>query len=165
MGSGKSSVGKRLASTLNYGFIDLDAQIEMKESMTISKVFSEKGEIYFRKREIQVLNDLILSDKQSIIATGGGTPCYGNVMNFLTSEEKVITIYLKTSLDILSERLFIEKDKRPLISHIQDEISMKDFIRKHLFERSFYYNQSSLAIDTNTKSVDEIVKEIVVNLF
>ena len=94
MGSGKSSVGKQLASTLNYGFIDLDAQIEMKESMTISEVFSEKGEIYFRKKEIQVLNDLILSDKQSIIATGGGTPCYGNVMNFLTSEEKVITIYL-----------------------------------------------------------------------
>lgn len=165
MGSGKSTVGKQLATKLKYQFIDLDEQIELEESKTIPELFSEKGEIYFRRKENQILNNLVHSKQNLVLATGGGTPCYGDIMSFLSSEEKVLTIYLKTSLDILTSRLLLEKNERPLISHIEDETALKDFIRKHLFERSYYYNQAKMRIDIDELSVDEIVTEIVAQLF
>lgn len=165
MGSGKSSVGRQLATKLGYQFIDLDARIELEEFKTIPELFSEKGEIYFRRKENEVVKRIVNLDQDFVLSTGGGTPCYGDIMSFLYSEEKVLTIYLKTSLDILTSRLFLEKIERPLISHIEDEVSLKDFIRKHLFERSYYYNQAKMQINTDELSVEEIVNAIVIQLF
>jgi shikimate kinase len=164
MGSGKSSVGKQLSTALNYKFIDLDAQIELREGMSIPKLFSERGEIYFRRKENEVIKDLILSEEKMVLATGGGTPCYGDISDFLASKKNVITIYLRTSLDTLTNRLMLERNKRPLISHISEEASLKDFIRKHLFERSYYYNQAQICIDTDGISIVEIVEAIVAKL-
>ena len=165
MGSGKSTVGIQLATTLGYEFIDLDAQIELLELKTISELFSEKGEIYFRRKENEILKSIVNSEMDVILATGGGTPCYGDIMSFLSSEEKVLTIYLQTSLDILTSRLLSEKNERPLISHIEDKDSLKEYIGKHLFERSYYYNQAKIHIRTDDLSVDEIVSAIVAQLF
>ncbi len=165
MGSGKSSVGKQLATKLGYQFIDLDVRIELEESKTIPELFSENGEIYFRKKENEVLRDIVNLEHNFILATGGGTPCYGDIMHFLSSEEKTLTVYLKTSLDILTSRLMLEKNERPLISHIEDKVSLKDFIRKHLFERYYYYNQAKMQINTDELCVDEIVTAIVAQLF
>lgn len=165
MGSGKSSVGKVLATALGYIFIDLDAHIEIVEEKSISKIFFEKGEIYFRKRENQILKDIMLSESNVVIATGGGTPCYANSMDFILSQEKTVTIYLKASLNVLTDRLFLERVNRPLIAHIDRMETLMDFIRKHLFERSFYYNQSSLKIDVENSSVDEVAKNIIAELF
>jgi len=165
MGSGKTSVGKQLSTALNYKFIDLDAQIELSEGMSVSKIFSERGEIYFRRKENEIIKNLILSEENMVLATGGGTPCYGDITNFLASKGNVITIYLKTTLDILTNRLMLEKNKRPLISHLNNEVSLKDFVRKHLFERSYYYNQAQLGLDTDRISVEEIVETIVAKLF
>jgi shikimate kinase len=165
MGSGKSAVGMELATALGYKFIDLDSHIEFLEDKPISEVFKEKGEIYFRKLENRILKELVSSEKNVLISTGGGTPCYGNTMKFLTNQEETVTIYLKTSLTVLADRLFTERVNRPLISHIEDKIALIDFIRKHLFERSFYYNQAKLNIDTENASVGKIVEKIVSNLF
>ncbi|MFT5436339.1 MAG: shikimate kinase [Ulvibacter sp.] len=165
MGSGKSTVGIELATALGYKFIDLDSHIEFLEDKPISKIFKEKGEIYFRKLENQILKDLVSSENNAIISTGGGTPCYGNTMEFLSSQEATVTIYLKSSLTVLADRLFMERVNRPLIAHIDDKVTLIDFIRKHLFERSFYYNQAKLSIDTENASVGEIVEKIVSNLF
>ena len=165
MGSGKSIVGMELAAALGYKFIDLDNHIEFLESKPISQIFKEKGEIYFRKLENQILKDLLSSENNVLISTGGGTPCYGDTMNFLSSQEATVTIYLKASLAVLVDRLFKERVNRPLIAHIDDKIVLIDFIRKHLFERSFYYNQAKLNIDTDNASVGKIVKKIVSNLF
>jgi shikimate kinase len=165
MGSGKSTVGIELGVALGYKFIDLDHHIEFLEDKPISEIFKEKGEIYFRKLEYRILKDLVSSKNNVLISTGGGTPCYGDTMEFLSSQEETVTIYLKVSLTVLVDRLFTERVNRPLIAHIDDKIILMDFIRKHLFERSFYYNQANLNIDTENASIGSLVKKIVSNLF
>ena len=165
MGSGKTAVGQQLAETITYPFLDLDYVIETNEGEKISDIFSEKGEIYFRKKEITALKKTISSSDKMILSTGGGTPCYGDVMNYLNNDNEVITIYLKASIEVLTNRLFNEKTQRPLIAHIQDEEILNDFIRKHLFERTYYYNQSSMVVTVDKKTIQEIVEEIIINLF
>ncbi len=161
MGSGKTTVGQQLASKLKIPFKDLDQEIEIVEEKTISQIFSEKGEIYFRKAEIKILKDILNDQNNLVLATGGGTPCYSNVMNVLKSDKNCITIYLNSSLDTLTGRIFNEKRKRPLISHLSTKEELKDFIAKHLFERSFYYNQSSYKIKTDGLTVEEVVNKII----
>ena len=165
MGSGKTAVGQQLANALSYPFLDLDHVIELNEGKKISEIFSEKGEIYFRKKEIKTLKKTISESDKIILSTGGGTPCYGNVMKYLTHDDEVITIYLKASIEVLTSRLFNDTTHRPLIAHLENEEALNDFIRKHLFERTFYYNQSSLQITVDKKSISEIVEEIVMQLF
>jgi len=165
MGSGKSAVGMELAAALGYKFIDLDHHIEFFEDKSISEIFKERGEIYFRKLENRILKELVSTESNVLISTGGGTSCYGNTMDFLTSQEETVTIYLKASLTVLADRLFTERADRPLIAHINDKAVLIDFIRKHLFERSFYYNQAKLNINTENASVERIVEKIMSNLF
>ncbi len=165
MGSGKSSVGYELASALKFSFTDLDTEIEKEEGTTISTLFADKGEIYFRKKENEALKRLIDTENNLVIATGGGTPCYGDTIHFLNTQKKVVTIYLNTSLETLTTRLFIERSDRPLIAHLNTQEELKDFIRKHLFERAHYYNQAQFKVETDNTSVSKIVEAIVAQLF
>lgn len=165
MGSGKSSVGGELASVIQYTFEDLDTEIEKREGCSIPELFQTKGEIYFRKKENALIKQLVNSEEKLVIATGGGTPCYGDTLAFLLKQDHVIIVYLKASLDTLTHRLFDEKLKRPLLSHLESENEMKDFVRKHLFERAHFYNQATFVIDTDHASVSEIIEKIVVKLF
>jgi shikimate kinase len=165
MGSGKSAVGKALAATLDYSFTDLDDYIQKQESMSISEIFASKGEIYFRRKESESIANILKENDKRVLATGGGTPCYGNTMNMLLDAEKVRTIYLKSSVDNLTERLFEERSKRPLIAHIEDEDTLTDFIRKHLFERAPVYERSETIISVDGKTIPGIVQEIIMQLF
>jgi shikimate kinase len=165
MGSGKSSVGKLLSETLHYDFADLDTCIESSEEAVIYDVFKDKGEIYFRRKEAAVLKDLLSEKNKLVVATGGGTPCYGTVMDDLLAEENVVTIYLKYSLETLTNRLFDERKDRPLIAHLDTKNLLNDFIRKHLFERSFYYQKAAIILECDTLSVKEIVEKIIGKLF
>jgi shikimate kinase len=160
MGSGKTTIGKQLSTSLNYKFIDLDQAIENEEQQPVSEIFSKKGEIYFRKKEKKVLETIITNDSNIVLATGGGAPCFGDTMEFIKSSENTITIYLKSSNQELTERLFNERLNRPLISHLNTKEILNDFIRKHLFERSFFYNQSKIRITTDNLSVAEVIEEI-----
>ncbi|OAB75670.1 shikimate kinase [Cochleicola gelatinilyticus] len=161
MGSGKSSVGKKLATVLKCPFIDLDAYIESQEQKTISQLFQQKGEIYFRKKERKYLEELLKGTAPIVLATGGGTPCYGDAMKYLVTHKDTRTVYLQCDLDTLTNRLFHEKDQRPLISHLNDKEALNDFIRKHLFERSFYYNQAELKVPVKHLNIDEVVEHVV----
>lgn len=165
MGIGKSSVGVKLAKTLSYDHFDLDTEIENREHKSISELFRDKGEIFFRKKENEVLKALIRQNSKLVLSTGGGTPCYGDSMQFLNTHKEVITIYLKGSLELLTNRLFAEREHRPLIAHLDSENLLKDFIRKHLFERAYYYNQATITIDTDDRTVNETVELIVSQLF
>jgi shikimate kinase len=165
MGSGKSSIGEKLSEVLNVPFKDLDSEIEKQENSRITEIFSKKGEIYFRKIENEVLKKTISKKGNFVLATGGGTPCYADSMAFMSKMENVVTIYLKTSLDTLCERLFAEKAKRPLIAHLKSGDELNDFIRKHLFERSYYYNQADLIVETENESIEKIVEKIILKLF
>ncbi len=159
MGSGKSYISSGLSESLKRVTIDLDDYIEKKEEKTISEIFLEKGEIYFRKKENEYLKQCLEEHDNAIISLGGGTPCFGNNLEIVKANQGAI-VYLKTSLDELVRRLYPERKKRPLIAHLETEDVLKDFIRKHLFERSYYYNQADYIITTDSKEMHEIADEI-----
>ncbi len=161
MGSGKTSIGKKLAEKLQLDFIDLDDYIEEKEQTSINKIFEAKGEIYFRKLENKLLKELISSDRAVVLAVGGGTPCYANNSELITASST--SVYLKTSIHELYDRLVKQKQNRPLIKDLKDD-DLKEFIAKHLFERSFYYEKAQLEILTDGKSEDALVDEIILNM-
>ncbi len=160
MGSGKSAVAQELAKIINLPVMDMDAFITQTENSSIETIFKTKGEIYFRKLERKCLLDMLNNDRQLILSLGGGTPCYGNNMEVIKTNPETQTIYLSASPETLTTRLLDEKEHRPVIAHIDTEEALLDFVRKHLFERNFYYNQADLIIKTDGKSLKEIAEEI-----
>ena len=164
MGSGKSTIGKELATLLNYNFLDLDDYITEKENRSVSEVFKNKGEIYFRKKETQYLKEVIDTHDNIVLALGGGTPCYGNNAEILTLNKNISLFYLKLSIPLLAERLFKDREKRPLISHLESEEALLEFIGKHIFERVQYYNKAHFIIDTDNLSQKDIIEKIVTRL-
>jgi shikimate kinase len=163
MGVGKSLIGKQLSDLLNQNFIDLDAYIEKKEGKSIRNIFSDSGDIYFRKVESKLLKDCLSNNKNIILSVGGGTPCYHNNISLINSS-KNFSIYLKNSNIELSKRLFKIKNNRPLISNIESEDKMIEFVSKHLFEREFYYNQASIKINCEGKDLNAICSLIISSL-
>lgn len=159
MASGKSTIGRALAEKLSLPFIDLDDYIEKSESKKVSEIFSEKGEIYFRTKEHEYLKELLDTKDSFILSLGGGTPCYSGNMDILNQYELATSFYIKASVNTLCERLIEEKEARPLVKNISNE-DLPEFIAKHLFERSFFYEQADYNIKTDALSVEEIIKEI-----
>lgn len=164
MGSGKSQVGRLLASKLGLIFFDLDDQIEKNQQNSVKKIFLEKGEIFFRKKENEVLKELLAAPESFILSLGGGTPCYADNLEILKNNKEVRLIYLKVELNELTKRLFNEKEKRPLISDQESRESLNDFIRKHLFERQYYYLQSDVVLDVSTLNIEETVNLLIKQL-
>ena len=158
MGSGKSTIGSLLAKELNICFLDLDAYIEEAEEKPISTIFSENGEVYFRKKEAESLRKILERNDDFVVAIGGGTPCYANNMKAIV-ETTPNVFYLKVSIEELVRRLSKEKSKRPLIKNIPDQ-ELPEFVSKHLFERSFFYSQALHNIYCDQKATVEIVAEI-----
>ncbi len=166
MASGKSFVGAKLAKVLDYLFIDLDEYIEHEEQQSISNIFKNKGELYFRKKERFYLNELLEKNEKLIIATGGGTPCYYDNMTLIRDYDNTNTnsVYLRVSLKTIAKRLKSEKSKRPLVAHLESDEELIEFIGKHLFERSQFYNKANLIVNAD-HDVSTILEEIVFKLF
>ncbi|MFB9108288.1 shikimate kinase [Flavobacterium gyeonganense] len=158
MGCGKSTIAQNLSKTTNIPFLDLDNCIEKKANLSIKEIFEQYGEIYFRKLEHEMFVELLQSSENSIIGLGGGTPCYANNHELLKRDD-VISVYLKASIDTLYNRLVYNKSKRPLIANM-DEEEMREFIAKHLFDRSFYYNHAKHKVSVDDKTVEETVQDI-----
>lgn len=159
MGSGKTTLGQQLAQQLKLPFQDLDSLIEERQGLQVSEIFSDRGEIQFRRLESLILKEVIDQGKPMILALGGGTPCYGENLQVL-QQEGVLNVYLKLSVATLFDRLRERKSTRPLIAHLNDE-QLEEFIRKHLFERQYFYNQANCVVDmdelSNTQGVERIV--------
>jgi shikimate kinase len=164
MASGKSLIGQKLRDVLGMPFIDFDSYIEQKENATINDIFDNKGEIYFRKNESIYLKELLHVTKNSIISLGGGTPCYANNMDLIRNQENSKSIYLYVTVNELSKRLFADRNKRPLVRFISSENEMTEFVGKHLFERTSFYNQADITIKANGIP-SEIVEKIILELF
>lgn len=164
MGSGKSVVAKYLSQNLNFSHIDLDDQIALMEEKSVPEIFYQRGELYFRKLETRVLKDTLADPSSLVVALGGGTPSYGNNMELIKGSQDAFVVYLKASVEFLTDRLFNEKTTRPVISHLDRKEDMEDFIRKHLFERGYYYLQADTLINVEGKTPEEIGNEIINNL-
>lgn len=159
MGCGKSTIANKLSKIIEIPFVDLDKKIEEKTNLSINAIFEKHGEIYFRKLEHEVFVELLNSPDTLIIGLGGGTPCYANNHELLKSDN-VTSVYLKASIETLFNRLNHNKSKRPLIAD-KSEDEMKEFIAKHLFDRSFYYNQAQHKVIVDDKTIEETVMDIV----
>lgn len=158
MGCGKSTITSRLSKIIAIPYVDLDKSIEERTNLSINEIFEQHGEIYFRKLEHEIFVELLNAPKNLIISLGGGTPCYSNNHELLKGDG-ILSIYLKASVETLFERLVSNKNKRPLIANKSEE-EMKEFIAKHLFDRSFYYNQAQYKLSIDGKSKDETTQEI-----
>lgn len=156
MGSGKSTVGKQLASDLNLPWIDLDKQIEAASGYTITETILNKGELFFRKLEREQLL-LTLKEDQFVMSTGGGTPCYYD--NIEEMNKHSLTVYLDYSVPELYELLEGNQADRPLIAHLEGD-SLREYIGKHLFERAGFYDKATFSIKAGGKTTEEIVNEI-----
>jgi shikimate kinase len=158
MGSGKSLIGKLLAERLEIPFFDLDDLIENRLELSISEIFQQKGEIFFRKIEHQIFKEMMDSRAIFVLSLGGGTPCYAN-NHLLLTNDNCISIYLKASIETLHNRLFSGRSSRPLIADLKTN-EFKEYIAKHLFDRSYFYNQAIFKVSVNEKLPAEIVLEI-----
>ena len=152
MGCGKSTISKKLSKITKIPYLDLDKCIEQRTNLSVNEIFEQKGEIYFRKLEHEIFLEILNLPDSYILSLGGGTPCYANNHELLKTENTV-SIYLKASIGTLFKRLVANKSERPLIAD-KNEDEMKEFIAKHLFDRSFYYNHAQHKV-----SVDDITKE------
>ena len=143
MGSGKTHWGRKAAVALSRPFLDLDARIEAREGKSIARIFGENGEAGFRELEKQCLRDL-KGLPPSIIATGGGTPCFFDNMAWMRAHGHVV--YLKTPPEILFERLKPEREQRPLLKSL-DDAGLSDFIRQRLAARAPAYERADCIIE------------------
>lgn len=157
MGSGKSAVAAALADVLGCRLIDLDLMIEQKMQKPVSEIFSQQGQIRFRKVESEMLSEILETDDDFVLALGGGTPAYFDNLEKIRANTR--TVYLRTGLNTLISRLQADSDKRPLISHIRYP-DLPEFVAKHLFERRPFYEQSDYTIDTDGKTIVEIANQI-----
>lgn len=154
MGSGKTHWGTRIAEKLEIPFYDLDAVIVNNEGMSISEIFSIKGEEYFRYMEKQTLEDLVAREDHFVLSAGGGTPCFFNNIEFMKRSGKVL--WLNTSLEALNQRLQKEKHARPLLRGI-DEAGLRSYIIRKLSERKMYYEQADLMVHEENAELDSLI--------
>lgn len=160
MGSGKTHWGKLLSAKLQLPFRDLDALIVDKEQKSIADVFSEKGEEYFRYREMETLEELAGREESFVLSCGGGTPCFFNNIEFMKKSGKVV--WLNTSVDVLQGRLLKERMSRPLIREISDE-ELKRYIIRKLSERKMYYEQADIIVNEESITLEELIRLLLQN--
>lgn len=158
MASGKSTIGKALAKTLDIDFIDLDTAIETAVGLPVTEIFQQKGELFFRKTETDVLQEQLEKDGRFVLALGGGTPCYGRNMEIVNAHASH-SYYLKLSIGNLIQRILREKEDRPMVASIKDE-DLPEFIGKHLFERNPFYILANTTLVVDGLTVDEIVASL-----
>jgi shikimate kinase len=152
MGSGKTTIGKKLANYLKYEFVDLDKLIEVKAGMSIVDYFEIHGESAFRELEKEVLQ-LAHFGQNAIIATGGGTPCYDDNMAWMSTHGQVV--YLSMPPKALASRLENSKADRPLIRNLKGD-ELVDFISNKLKEREPFYNQSKFVVSASDLTAERL---------
>ena len=158
MGSGKTTLGKRLATMLNMPLIDLDAEIVENAHQTIPEIFEIYGESYFRDLERETL-EKTKHIPSAIISCGGGTPCFNENMDWMNKHG--FTIFLNLPVGALADRLKNSKNKRPLLNDL--EVSLEEYITEKLLEREPFYSKAQLivpGIGLKPKELAEIIKII-----
>lgn len=153
MGSGKTTIGKRLSKILKREFIDMDDFIVNREGMSINDIFAQKGEDYFRGLERELCSRFALP-KGKIIATGGGViKSSENVANI---KKGGVIIYLKSTAEKINSNLQYD-NSRPLLM-VDDKLSK---IREMLEERTpLYEGCADYIVDVSNESIDESIKNI-----
>lgn len=146
MGSGKSYWGKYLSNEYKMNWIDLDLAIEQANNLTIETIFTTKGEEFFREHEKEILRTIETVDN-IIVATGGGTPCFHNNIQWMNYQGT--TIWIDEPIDVLVSRLIDEKSNRPLIKDL-NENELTQFLSTQLEKRKPFYQQATFHLNSNS---------------
>lgn len=143
MGAGKTTLGKAFARELGIPFIDLDWYIEERFHKSVSELFAEHGEEYFRTQERNMLHE-VGEFEDVVISTGGGTPCFFDNMDYMNSQGQ--TVFLDVEPDILFRRLRVATQQRPILQGKTDE-ELHAFILQALESRKSFYSQARYLFD------------------
>jgi shikimate kinase len=154
MGSGKSTLGLKLANLIGYQFMDMDNLIEETAEMSVPEIFSEHGEAVFRKWEHDILLELCSREKL-VIATGGGAPCHSQLMD--TMNANGTTIYIQLPPEALKDRLINSRTERPLIRG-KSETELLDFINGLMGKREKFYGQAELIVSGINLRSEELAR-------
>jgi shikimate kinase len=156
MGSGKSFWKKSLSEKLKIGGYDLDQVITSVEEQSISEIFESEGETYFRKTEAKLLR--WFGEKKSfILATGGGTACFHQNMEWMNQQG--LTIWLNESIEVLSERLKSEMDHRPILKNVET-VNLSQFLEHQLKERLPFYSQAKIILNSKDIQLKNLLQNI-----
>ena len=155
MGTGKTVVGQVLAKQLNRQLIEVDAIIEQTAGKTISDIFSNDGEIYFRELEIEAIKWAAAGEKQ-VIACGGGVVL--NTINIDRLRVTGVIINLSAAPEIILKRTIKQNGSRPLLNVEQplDRIKELQKLRKPLYDRA-----ADVTINTSKLNIDAVAEKII----
>lgn len=156
MGCGKSTLGLEVSGRLGYDFLDTDNAVETLAGISIAEIFRDKGEEHFRALEREVL--LAVNGENTIVATGGGMPCWGD--NIAEMKRRGIVVYLQMTPQMLADRLADCRASRPKIANLNDE-QLLEYITTTLAQREKYYSQADTILDCRGLSDDDIVAQII----
>ena len=152
MAAGKTVVSRRLARSLGWSFVDLDAVIESGEGLAVREIFASRGERYFREREKAALGQ-VLEGSEQVIALGGGAVVDPDNLRLL--KERSLLIWLKVSPQTVLSRTG-ETDDRPLL---QGPDRLKR-IEELSAQRESIYAEADFTLDTDELTVDQVVQRI-----
>lgn len=150
MGSGKTSIGRRLARTLNWPFQDADWAIENAAGTKIANIFAEIGEEAFRQSERQIIARLLAEEVHQVLALGGGSFVAAESRELI--RKKAYSIWLYADIELLVRRTSRRED-RPLLK----DGDPRDTLKRLLLERTPTYEQADIAVDSGTGSLSEVV--------
>lgn len=160
MGAGKTAIGKRMANHLGRQFVDMDLFIENRYRKTVSEIFADKGEVFFREIERNILQE-IAPFENTVISTGGGVPCFFDNMDLMNRTGT--TVYLKVSVNELVRRLIACKQDRPLIKDKSRE-ELKRYIAANLDKREIWYNRAAIIFPAENMRTQESVDAMIADL-
>lgn len=152
MGCGKSAIGRRLAGKLDLPFVDADEEIEAAHKMTISDIFANYGEPYFRDGERRVIARLLASGPQ-VLATGGGA--FMNPETRDNIRRSGVSVWLKAELPVLMKRV-LKRDTRPLLKNADPEGVMRGLMQL----RYPVYANADITVESREVAHEVIVGEI-----
>ncbi len=157
MGSGKSTIGNLLSKKMGMAFIDLDAYIEKKENKSVSQIFADSGEEYFRQLEKNAVKELAYK-KSVILATGGGTLTFRENVDILKNADNKI-ILLDLPVEVVEQRLQGDT-KRPLLNRPDKEKVMRELYEKRL---PLYRSAADIVVNAANSPL-QVCIEIIANL-
>jgi shikimate kinase len=156
-GSGKSTLGKQLATHLKISFVDLDAEIEKSVGLSVREIFKKYGENFFRKEEAEVLNKWVESKEEFVMATGGGAPVFFDNMKAMNSYGHTIFLDVPTR-EITNRILSSNKEDRPLLASLAPD-ELKDKIEFLRSQRASFYMQAQTTL-TGIIQLADLMKAI-----